>query len=43
MFQFGKPIYVDYFLKALCGPAQELQTFFVREPLHNSSRTGHLT
>jgi len=40
MCQFGKPIYADYFLEALYGLAPNS---FVREPLHNSSRTGHLT
>jgi len=43
MFQFGKPIYADYFLEALYGLAQGSPNFFVRESLHNSSRTGHLT
>jgi len=30
MFQFGKPIYVDYFLEALYGLAQGFQTFCQR-------------
>jgi len=43
MFQFGIPIYADYFLEALYGLALGFPNFFVSEPLHNSSRTGHLT
>jgi len=43
IFQFGKPIYADYFLEALYGMAQASPKFFVREPPHNSSGTGHLT
>jgi len=42
-FQFGKPIYADYFLEALYGLAQEPPNFFGREPLQNGSRTGHLS
>jgi len=33
----------DYFLEALYGLAQGSPNFFVRKPLCNSSRTGHLT
>jgi len=43
MFRFGKAIHADYFLDALYGLAQGSPNFFVREPLHNSSRTGDLT
>jgi len=52
MFQFGKPIYADYFLEALYGLAQGLQTFLseshyttVREPdiLRNRIVSGHVT
>jgi len=42
MFQFWKPIYADYFLALHCL-AQGTPSFFVSEPLHNSSKTGHLT
>jgi len=41
LFQFEKPIYADYFLEAVYDLAQGYPNFFVREPLHNSSRTGH--
>jgi len=43
MFQFGKPIYADYFLEALYGLAHGSPNFFVGEPLRSSLGTGHLT
>jgi len=43
IFQFGKPIYADYFLEALYGLVQGSPNYFVRESLQNSSRTGHLS
>jgi len=43
MFQFEKPIYADYFVEALYDLPQGSPNFFVREPLHSSSRTEHLT
>jgi len=42
MFQFGKSVYAEYLVEALYGLAQRSPNFFVREPLHNSSKQGQI-